>query len=68
MANAGPDTNGSQFFITLAAVPQLDGRYTIFGRVITGLEVAAQLTPRDPSQNPEAPPGDKIISVIIEEK
>jgi cyclophilin family peptidyl-prolyl cis-trans isomerase len=68
MANSGPDTNGSQFFITFAPAPHLDGGYTLFGRVISGLEIAEQLTPRDPAQNPDLPPGDKILSVEIEEK
>jgi cyclophilin family peptidyl-prolyl cis-trans isomerase len=65
MANAGPDTNGSQFFITYAAQPALNGSYTIFGRVTSGMDVASNLTPRDPSQNPAAPPGDAIASVTI---
>jgi len=68
MANAGPDSNGSQFFITYAPQPSLDGGYTIFGKVIQGMDVAANLTPRDPSQSAELPPGDKILSVTIEEK
>jgi len=68
MANAGADSNGSQFFITYAAQPTLDGSYTIFGKVIQGMEVATSLTPRDPSGNGELPPGDKILSVTIEEK
>ncbi len=68
MANSGPDTNGSQFFITFAPAPHLDGSYTIFGRVISGLDVAENLTPRDPDQGILLPPGDKIISIMIEEK
>ena len=69
MANAGPGSNGSQFFITLAPTPNLDGGYTIFGRVIDGLEVVRQLTPRNPDQsNLNLPPGDELNSVTIEEK
>lgn len=68
MANSGPDTNGSQFFITFAPAPHLDGSYTIFGQVISGLNVAENLTPRDPDQGISLPPGDKIISITIEEK
>ena len=68
MANAGADSNGSQFFITYAPQPNLDGGYTIFGKVIQGMEVATSLTPRDPSGNGEISPGDKILSVSIEEK
>lgn len=68
MANAGPDSNGSQFFITYASAPQLDGDYTIFGQVVSGMEVVNQLSPRNPSLEFDLPPGDKIISVVIEER
>lgn len=67
MANAGRNTNGSQFFITYAALPHLNGGYTIFGRVVAGMDVATALTPRDPDAIPEPPPGDRIESVAIEE-
>jgi cyclophilin family peptidyl-prolyl cis-trans isomerase len=68
MANAGADSNGSQFFITYSAQPTLDGSYTIFGRVIQGMDVVNKLTPRDPSTSGDLPEGDKILSVTVEEK
>ncbi len=67
MANAGPDTNGSQWYITLGDVSQLDGGYTIFGRVLEGMEVVESITPRDPQQDPNAAAGDRITSIVIEE-
>jgi cyclophilin family peptidyl-prolyl cis-trans isomerase len=69
MANAGPGSNGSQFFIIYAPQTSLDGKYTIFGQVIQGMDVVEKLTPRDPSSATETlPPGDKIIKVTIQEK
>ncbi|MEW5868030.1 MAG: peptidylprolyl isomerase [Chloroflexota bacterium] len=68
MANAGSGSNGSQFFIIYKAAAHLDGGYTIFGRVISGMDVVERLTPRDPSQAIDLPPGDKILQVTIEEK
>ena len=47
MANAGPNTNGSQFFITLAPQPHLDGRYTVLGRVVNGEEVLDRIVQGD---------------------
>ena len=66
MANSGPNTSGSQFYITLAPTTQLDGGYTIFGRIIEGMEVVQAISPRDPQVDPNAPPGDLIQSVQIE--
>jgi len=66
MANAGPNTNGSQFFICYSLQRGLDGKHTVFGQLIEGMEVLKNLTPRDPNQNPQFE-GDRIIRVIIEE-
>lgn len=68
MANAGPDSNGSQFFITLAPQPGLSSSHTLFGEVVSGMDVVARLTPRNSLQDPNLPPGDVILSVTIEER
>jgi peptidylprolyl isomerase len=54
MANAGPNTNGSQFYITLAATPHLDGSYSVFGKVVQGQDIAAKIVK-----------GDRMTSVKI---
>jgi len=68
MANTGqPNSNGSQFFITFAPADYLDGNYTIFGQVTSGMNVVNGLTRRDPDQHPTFP-GDAMKSVTIEVK
>jgi len=67
MANAGRDTNGSQFFITFAPVERLNGGYTIFGQVISGMDAVNSITRRDPEKNPDFI-GDAIESLTITEK
>ncbi len=65
MANAGPGTNGSQFFITHGPTPHLNGKHTVFGQVAEGLNVLMSIPARDPG-NVNAP-AVKIIRVTIEE-
>ena len=67
MVNSGPDTSGSQFFITYAPTTQYNGQYTIFGQVLTGMDVLKQLTPRDAQPGVDTPPGDTLLNVTIEE-
>ena len=67
MANAGRDTNGSQFFITFGPAEFLNGGYTIFGQVIDGMDVVNGFTRRDPDTKPSIA-GDAIKTIIITEE
>nr|WP_276522306.1 peptidylprolyl isomerase [Kallotenue papyrolyticum] len=65
MANAGPNTGGSQFFITHTATPWLDQRHAVFGEVVEGMEVVNAIRERDPQRDRQ--PGDRLLRVEIEE-
>ena len=65
MANAGPHTNGSQFFITYGPQPHLNGKHGVFGQIVQGMDVLQALRERDPQRDRQ--PGDALLSVEIVE-
>ena len=64
--SADPNSAGSQFFIVFDDAPHLDGQYTAFGEVTSGMDVVAAFSERDPA-DPSEPPGPQIATITISE-